>query len=255
MSTIVRIYSNNKRVATGKPWKDQFLQVYPVVKAFASEEEWKAAYEIRTVKVTKAAKDDSDSWSDSLCTEDYDSLDWQPVEIPAKYKVSLGATMEYLETLAASPASAPPPAKKGPSPKKPAQKAKKPEVWTHDKDAYTLDLPAGTYYIGDPWYSMTDDVRNDVFGKGPFKDGLYKKGNSFALLGHSREIGQLKATDGKKYFISSACISIFSTDLIDQKSQCLKFGALKTFKEPVSCKFRNGVFLFESGEQSFFIDT
>lgn len=38
--TTSRIYSNGKRVSTGKTWKDKFVQVYPAKKVFASYDEW-----------------------------------------------------------------------------------------------------------------------------------------------------------------------------------------------------------------------
>ncbi len=44
MATI-RIYFQNKRVATGKEWKNKFLQVYPVVKEFDNRIEWGIAWQ------------------------------------------------------------------------------------------------------------------------------------------------------------------------------------------------------------------
>ena len=42
MSSTVRVFVNDKRVATGKPWNNKFLQVYPAEKVFASEGEWRS---------------------------------------------------------------------------------------------------------------------------------------------------------------------------------------------------------------------
>ncbi len=53
MSSTVRVFVNDKRIATGKVWKGQFLQVYPEKKTFNSEGEWRTAiYEslIPTIK-------------------------------------------------------------------------------------------------------------------------------------------------------------------------------------------------------------
>ncbi len=60
MSSTVRVYVNDKRIATGKIWKGQFLQVFPDKKTFASEADWRTAiYEslIPTIKfVTTESK-------------------------------------------------------------------------------------------------------------------------------------------------------------------------------------------------------
>jgi hypothetical protein len=42
MSSTVRAVLNEKRIATGKPWQNGFLQVYPEQKTFASEAEWRS---------------------------------------------------------------------------------------------------------------------------------------------------------------------------------------------------------------------
>ncbi len=43
MSSTVRVFVNEKRIATGKVWKGQFLQVYPEKKTFTSEGGWRTA--------------------------------------------------------------------------------------------------------------------------------------------------------------------------------------------------------------------
>ncbi len=43
MSSTVRVFIEKKRIATGKPWKNQFLQVYPTKAVFPSEAEWRSA--------------------------------------------------------------------------------------------------------------------------------------------------------------------------------------------------------------------
>lgn len=43
MSSTIRVYVNDKRVATAKPWGTAFLQVYPEQKTYASEAEWRSA--------------------------------------------------------------------------------------------------------------------------------------------------------------------------------------------------------------------
>jgi hypothetical protein len=42
MSSTVRVFVNDKRVATGKPWNNKFLQVFPAEKAFGTEGEWRS---------------------------------------------------------------------------------------------------------------------------------------------------------------------------------------------------------------------
>ncbi len=49
----VRIIQNNTRIATGKPWKDVFLQVFPEVHAFKSEDEWKSFWAAKEEHVKK----------------------------------------------------------------------------------------------------------------------------------------------------------------------------------------------------------
>jgi len=41
----VRIFFQNKRVATAKEWKTKFLQVYPVVKEFENRTEWSICWQ------------------------------------------------------------------------------------------------------------------------------------------------------------------------------------------------------------------
>lgn len=49
----VRIIQYNTRIATGKPWKDIFLQVFPEVYAFKSEDEWKSFWAAKEEHVKK----------------------------------------------------------------------------------------------------------------------------------------------------------------------------------------------------------
>ncbi len=59
MSSTVRVFVNEKRIATGQVWKGQFLQVYPEKKTFTSEGEWRTAiYEslIPTIKFVTETK-------------------------------------------------------------------------------------------------------------------------------------------------------------------------------------------------------
>ena len=191
--TTLRIYSNEKRVATGKPWKNLFLQVYPVLKEFKSIEEWQQ------------------SWD--------------------------GTSMKY-----STPAMKEPKATLG-------------SKWAYTKE-FSFTAPAGAYYIGDLCYAFNEDFYDNVFGDTGYSGGLYKKDHSFFLVdGTSAGDGTYSDTYGREFLVDAGIIGICSKDLIDHESPSLGGGHIHIFKEPVKCIFKDGLFRFISGKNSFTIET
>jgi hypothetical protein len=226
MATI-RVYLNNKRMATGKEWKDKFLQVYPQMKEFTSQQEWR------------------ETWQKALT----DSIRFVYEE--DKMLKEIAWTREHLEQLLATygkkKASAPAPAPAPPST----------EGWTHTS-TLSFTGPAGKYYIGDLCYALYENIYDKVFGGiGGYDGGLYTKGNSFFMVdGTAHGDGLYTGTDGFGYGVDAGIIGICSADLIDPDNRSAESGGnIYTFTEPVEMKFHGGVFRFHSGTQSFKIDT
>lgn len=191
--TTLRIFSNKKRVATGKPWKNLFLQVYPILKEFKSAEEWKQ------------------SWGQTSV---------EPRAAPAKKPTTRSSSK-----------------------------------WAFTKE-FSITAPAGEYYIGDLCYALHDHIYKKVFGDTAYSGGLYKKGHSFFLVdGTSCGDGTYSDDYDREYMVDAGIIGICSNDLINRESRSLRGGHIYIFKEPVECVFKDGLFSFESGTESFEIQT
>lgn len=225
----VRVFLNTKRMATGKEWKGKFLQVFPVMKEFTSQAEWRETWQksltnsIRFVAEESAVKAQEDKAQKDAAAERLELIQML-IQGGQRTKSNLGDT----------------------------------DGWTHSERTLNYTAPPGKYYIGDLCYALYEDVYDKVFGSlGGYDSGLYQKGNSFFLVDNTAYgDGLYKGTDGFEYGVDAGIIGICSGDLIDPANTSAESGGkIYTFTEPVSMKFHGGVFRFHSGMTSFKIDT
>lgn len=201
----VRVFFQNKRMATGKEWKGKFLQVYPSLKEYSSESVWRKEWE-----------------------------------------ASLKKSISFQKAPSPSPTPAPAPSKK---------KVNQTPAWTY-RNEVTCVAPAGTYYIGDLCYALSDKIYDNVFGSRGYEQGYYSNGTSFFMVaGTAYGDGLYRGSDGYGYAVDAGIIGICSEDLIDTDSKSIGGGKIHTFTEPVRCYFTGGVFRFTSGWNQLTIDT
>ena len=225
MSTI-RAYSNGKRVSTAKPWNNQFLQVYPEIRTFMNEEEWRSAWSTALTQSIRFVLEGEEEAG-------YKVFRPPPLSIPP---------ISMPEELFTTP---PPLSRHVPSTK----------GWSF-RDELTFTAPPGTYYIGDLCYALFDNVYDTVFGGKGYSAGFYSKGKSFFMVdGTACGDGQYVGTDNHEYLVDAGIIGICSSDLIDPSNRSANGGKIHTFTEPVEVRFKGGVFHFNSGYTYIKIDT
>ena len=118
-----------------------------------------------------------------------------------------------------------------------------------------VTLPAGDYYIGDLCYVLGDKVYDGVFGGFDYDSGLYtetKSGLSFLVASTAYGDGLYVSNDGKEFGVDAGIIGICPVALMAKDDGG---GHIYEFKKPVDCKFRGGIFTFESGYQYIRINT
>jgi hypothetical protein len=116
-------------------------------------------------------------------------------------------------------------------------------------------LPEGDYWFGDPCYVMKEDVYHNQWGLKDFEDGIYNfEGGHFAVARTFYGDGSYSGTNGKIYHVDAGCLCLMSTNLIDpEKHSKISSGTL--VKGPVDFNFSNGVFIVESLNEKFTVDT
>jgi hypothetical protein len=213
-------------MSTAKPWNGKFLQVYPSLTPFETEEEWRAYW--------------SHEFQKSIRFEVQMNL---PQSMPT---VIVAARSESSPPLPPLPPSPPTITSSQPSTK----------GWSYRKEL-TYTAPPGKYYIGDLCYALYDNVYDKVFGGRGYDSGFYSKGTSFFMVaGTAYGDGDYKGTDGYHYLVDAGIIGICSSDLIDPKNPSWKSGGkVHTFTEPVEVRFKNGIFHFSSGYKLLTINT
>ncbi len=213
-----RAYCNGKRMSTARAWKGKFLQVYPCLATFQTEDEWRSY------------------WSQEF----QKSIRFEPV----KNTVVTGLGQSSSSSAAAVPL---PPS---PSPQ-PSTKG-----WSY-REELTYTAPPGKYYIGDLCYALFESIYDNVFGGRGYDSGFYRKDNSFFMVDSTAYgDGDYEGTDGYHYLVDAGIIGICSADLIDPNNPSWKSGGkVHTFKEPVEIRFKGGIFHFSSGYEYLKIDT
>jgi hypothetical protein len=225
MSQTLRFFVNDKRVSTAVNTKKGFLQVYPDKRTFASEEEWKETWRIAVQPVIKVEADKK-----------------KAVEKPSK---TLPNTKKPAVSKKKKPAYSLPP------PVEPIAT----HNWTY-RNTRHFTAPPGKYYIGDICYALGDKVYDRVFGAKEYDSGLYTQkdtGNFFLVDGTAHGDGLYMDSDGKEYGVDAGVIGIVSAALVEK--DCRDGGHMHTFTEPVECRFKHGIFHFESASKHLIIDT
>lgn len=263
MSSTIRAIVNNKRVATGKPWKNQFLQVYPELKTFASEAEWRSQvyqsilssikFEPEVVEEKKMAvkkeeakkppvpvvppvapaqpKQESDDWICGYCSKGPGNDHRMCICKGYYYSVQAWEKDRIFATKQESTADLP--------------LSLNPKDWSH-KEVRQTTLPAGTYYIGDLCYALDDKLYEQVFGAG-YDSGLYsmtKNPNHCFWLESTDGDGEFTGSDSRSYFVDAAILGIASESTLDPKKKPYTGGHMHTFKSPVKVGLKNDRFFF-----------
>jgi hypothetical protein len=139
--------------------------------------------------------------------------------------------------------------------KEPSSPRYNPKEWTHTY-TYTYTAPAGSYYIGDLCYALGDDVYDKVFGDvGGYDGGLYTykpTGDFFLVAGTAYGDGLYRGSDYKEFAVDAGIIGIAPMSLAKKGTEG---GHVYTFKEPVKCRFGDGLFRFTSGTTRLVINT
>lgn len=252
MSSTVRAYMNNKRVATAKPWGTQFLQVYPEQKTFASEAEWRSHlyqnlmnslhFEVEKVeqkevkvevekKVVKQEKKETENWTCGYCRlpsgndhrrciidgYNYNVVDWE------------------------NDRRFPKPEKKAAAP---AKKEGIDTAWCFNKKTSVV-LPAGEYYIGDLCYALKHNLYDTVFGP-RYELGHYWtfRPNEAFMVGGYIDDGSYRGSDRKVFEVDAGIIGIASMATLDPAKAPYSGGHMYTFKSPIHVRFHNNKFNF-----------
>lgn len=263
MSSTVRVYVNDKRIATGKPWKNEFLQVYPEKKTFASEAEWRT----------------------SIYQSLVPTIRFVTTEAPVKVKPVVKPEVKAKEKPAPNPKEEDKPVDRNwicgycrlpqgndhrmcichgynysvkawengriyPNKNKETKSASVSEDkndWDYQKTS-KMSLPPGTYYVGDLCYALKDTLYDKVFGP-QYRDGYYcSKSNpsDLFMMGGTGGDGEFRGTDGKMYPVDAGIIGIASESTLDKNKRFADCGSMYTFKGNVLVKFRQDKFEFSS---------
>jgi hypothetical protein len=220
--TTVRVFSDNKRMATGKEWNGTFLQVYPTKKQFSSQTAWR------------------DAWTTALSP----TIQFEMDGAVQTRTVTVTPSSSLVVSIPGSSAA---PKQKSPSPTT--------KGWSYRKEL-TFTAPAGTYYIGDLCYALYENIYDNVFGGHGYDSGFYSKGGAFFMVSVTAYgDGDYIGSDGHHYLVDAGIIGICSADLIDPKNPSVSGGKIHTFTQPVKCSFAHGAFHFISGYNVLSINT
>ena len=211
MSSTIRVFVNNKRVATGKPHEGKFLQVHPSRKTFASEGEWRSAVYQSVLNSIRFDVESAPASTSGPGSTPAPSPALAPASTPTSTRSSQSAT---------APRSTP-------------AFSTKPSDWTY-KDKSKAILPPGTYYIGDPCYALDDALYDRVFGPA-YDTGLFTSNlnpsHLFMMEGTGGD-GTFRGSDGKVYPVDAGILGIVSEALLKTRD-VEEFGSIYTFKSPV----------------------
>jgi len=216
----MRLYINDNRISTAVKTKNgSILQVYPAKMTFRDDVQWQAYWaEATKPKIILRFGDVSERSA--------------PAPSPAPVSVTTRASK--------------------------ATKAKKAKLsdWSiGNKMAFVYDIPAGTYYIGDLCYALSDDIYDNIFGGTGYCSGIYEEKATkrvFLVSNTAFGDGMYPGSDGKEFGVDAGIIGICSVSLMEKSGNG---GHVYTFKTPVRCKFAAGRFFFTSQDKSLVIDT
>lgn len=241
--TIFRAFYKNKRISTGKDYKNNtFLQVYPCVKEFETRTDWILAWYKAISEDVRIVKEGEETRAPAPAPAAAAPRPSQSKKyVPASEAIFTILAREATEKRAV----APPPAPVAPTTKD----------WSFRKEL-TYTAPAGTYYIGDLCYALYENIYDNVYGGRGYESGFYSKGPSFFMVdGTAYGDGDYEGSDGYHYMVDAGIIGICSADLIDPNNRPVSGGKIHTFTEPVTIRFKGGMFYFTSGYTHLEINT
>lgn len=220
MTSTVRVYLNEKRIATGRQWKDTFLQVYPEQKIFANEAEWRSSvYQSVLASIRFQTKTKTETTTKPMaCSNDAASTPTPGPTLPAKTSNRKARIIPL---------------------------SSDPGKWTHSERRAAI-LPAGTYYIGDLCYALTDSLYDKVFGC-DYDDGLYTltaNPSHVFWLANTGGDGLFVGDDDKEYGVDAGILGIASESTLDPLKQPYHGGHMYTFTGPIKVSLKNECFHF-----------
>lgn len=119
-------------------------------------------------------------------------------------------------------------------------------------------LPAGTYYIGDPQFALSEHDYEQIFTIPGVHPGHYKSARGQIVVdwtysGPNSYIG----IDDKVFHCESGLIAIISETLVDYIDDFgdVNGGQIYTFLEPVEVVCCGGVFTFTTSQENLVINT
>ena len=274
MSSTVRVFIEKKRIATGKPWKNQFLQVYPTKAVFPSEAEWRSAvyqsvlsslrFEVK--KIEKKAsqpkpqplpqpqpqassapvKQAAAIPPPSPKTNDVEQMDWvcgwcnKPAGNDHRMCICRGYqySVEAWENGRIFPKKTTPKATNSPL-------SLEPKDWVRQGKSKAT-LPAGRYYIGDLCYALHDTLYDKVFGP-CYDEGLFQSTKNPAhvfMMGGTGGDGTFSGSDGKEYSVDAGILGIAAEATLDPTKAPYEGGSLYTFTSPVNVALKGERFTF-----------
>lgn len=249
MSSTMRLFVNDNRISTAVKAKNgSILQVYPTKTTFANDVQWQAYWAEATKPKIILRFGEPDERSAPAPVGPSQPTQPAPAPAPAprpsRSKKTYPASEVIFNTLAQKPA--------------PVEKPKKAKLsdWSiGNKNFFVYDIPAGTYYIGDLCYVLSDDIYDNIFGGMDYCSGIYeeKATKRLFIVGNTAYgDGEYPGSDGNKFAVDAGIIGICSASLVEKSG---RGGHMYTFKSPVRCKFTTGRFSFTSKERSLLIDT
>lgn len=218
MSNTLRFFVNDKRISTAVRVKEGYvLQVYPMKRRFADEGDWQKWWTENSQPTLRV---------EGLCA---------PAPAPAAPTVPTDASFS-------------------PRRRKPTTPVKESD-WVH-RECSKFTAPAGKYYIGDLCYVLGDAIYETIFGGlGGYDSGLYQEKDTtrfFFVDGTAYGDGLYYDSNGDEYGVDAGIIGICPASLMDKNDGG---GQIREFTDPVTCKFKGGVFKFTSGSTTITINT
>lgn len=110
-------------------------------------------------------------------------------------------------------------------------------------------VPAGTYVLGDPCYSVPDEHWDALLESCDyFMDVPVGHVNGFDVLGFSTKYGDgtYKGSDGKSYPVDAGMIGLVPIEFAVDKDGASDGRSVVTFNHPTTCTVNDGVLKFGS---------
>lgn len=117
-----------------------------------------------------------------------------------------------------------------------------------------MEMPEGTYFVGDPCYAIPNDEWDDFLNQYMFNEGLDGRGTVGSFKGKcvfaaytAYGDGTYEGSDGEMYSVDSGSIGLIPIELATKypKSELERLGSIKIFEKPFDAFAMSGVFFFE----------